>query len=263
MGASLASNTPRCVVLISHTCHVSNTKQSHRPSYYHSFIDPFLRSFTHTQVFASLGVPTALLCREEAFLPFLPEELRGAIKAEMARDGIQVIHSDVQTFAVDDDGKGGAGKQVRFAFEDGGTLAVDLCLYSGGRDANSEKIGCENVGVGIGKYGRVLVDRDFRTANPRIFAIGDVVGPPGLASFAQQAARVVTDLLFRTEEEEEAAEEEAAKRKKKKEAEAEANKYAGALSSGGMPVCPGQWVRRSFPSSSLTYDTGFSVGTHT
>lgn len=168
-------------------------------------------------------MPTALLCREEAFLPFLPEELRQAIKADMGRNGIQVLHSDVARFEVDE--TDATDKKVRFAFEDGNSLAVDLCLYSGGRDANSEKIGCENVGVEIGKYGRVAVDKDFRTANPRIFAIGDVVGPPGLASFAQQAARVVTDRLFRTEEEEAAAE---AERKRK----AEANKYAGAFSLG-------------------------------
>jgi hypothetical protein len=138
----------------------------------------------------------------------------------------QVIHSDVTNFEVDEAGS----KLVRFAFEDGGELAVDLCLYSGGRDANSEKIGCENVGVEIGKYGRVVVDKDFRTANPRIFAIGDVVGPPGLASFAQQAARVVTDLLFRSEDEAAAA----AARKAKREEE-EASKYAGAC----LCVCIG------------------------
>jgi NAD(P) transhydrogenase len=74
-------------------------------------------------------------------------------------------------------------------------------LYSGGRDANSEKIGCENVGVTVGKYGRIQVDPNFRTTNPLVFAIGDVIGPPGLASFAQQSARVVTDMLFRWDEE--------------------------------------------------------------
>lgn len=158
-------------------------------------------------MFASLGIPTALLCREEAFLPFLPEELRQvcvhvcvcatdrtvhlskgffgssifvcvrsmegqtkkrpsiyqsqthhttqptppfhqAIKADMGRNGIQVLHSDVTSFEVDGDAVAqGDDKKVRFAFEDGGTLAVDLCLYSGGRDANSEKIGCEVKGT--------------------------------------------------------------------------------------------------------------------
>jgi len=152
----------------------------------------------------------------------------------------------VTKFEVDDAG----AKLVRFAFEGGREeeVAVDLCLYSGGRDANSEKIGCEHVGVEIGKYGRVLVDRDFRTANPRIFAIGDVVGPPGLASFAQQAARVVTDLLFRTEEEAEA---EAAAAKKKEEAEA--SKYAGACVRACVRACRGQldWGGWCWCSSSL------------
>ena len=160
-------------------------------------------SVEYATVFAALGLPTSLLCREEAFLPFLPQELREAIKADMARNGIDVVHAPVSRFEVGDD------KMVRFEFEEDGTeedggrrqLEVDLVLYSGGRDANSEKIGCENVGVEVGKYGRVVVDKDFRTANPRVFAIGDVVGPPGLASFAQQAARVVTDLLFRQEDE--------------------------------------------------------------
>lgn len=43
----------------------------------------------------------------------------------------------------------GAGLQIQ--------LEVDMVLYSGGRDANSEKIGCENVGVKIAKYGRIQV----------------------------------------------------------------------------------------------------------
>jgi len=219
-------------------------------------------SVEYATVFAALGLPTFLLCREEAFLPFLPKELQGAIKADMARNGIQIIHNPVSRFEVGDDrmvrrrmgemqeewhgGRQGKPKntrvpsrhihtppsfvppsiQVRFEFEnltstggegleeekdilveedDGGRkqIEVGLVLYSGGRDANSEKIGCENVGVEVGKYGRIIVDKDFRTANPRVFAIGDVIGPPGLASFAQQSARVVTDLLFREEKERE------------------------------------------------------------
>lgn len=167
-------------------------------------------SVEYATVFAAMGLPTSLLCREDAFLPFLPPELQTAIKADMARNGIEVIHNPVSRFEVGED------KMVRFEFEglrggeggpveedDGGRrqLEVGLVLYSGGRDANSEKIGCEEVGVEVGKYGRIVVDKDFRTGNPRVFAIGDVIGPPGLASFAQQSARVVTDLLFRGERE--------------------------------------------------------------
>jgi len=60
-------------------------------------------SVEYATVFAALGLPTSLLCREEAFLPFLPKELQGAIKADMARNGIEVIHNPVSRFEVGDD----------------------------------------------------------------------------------------------------------------------------------------------------------------
>jgi pyruvate/2-oxoglutarate dehydrogenase complex dihydrolipoamide dehydrogenase (E3) component len=77
-------------------------------------------------------------------------------------------------------------------------LKVDLVLYSGGRDANSDGLGCENVNIQIGRFGRILVDKNYRTtARPGfVYAIGDVIGPPGLASAAQQQGRSVVDALF-------------------------------------------------------------------
>jgi NADPH-dependent 2,4-dienoyl-CoA reductase/sulfur reductase-like enzyme len=60
-------------------------------------------SVEYATVFAALGLPTFLLCRKEAFLPFLPKELQGAIKADMARNGIQIIHNPVSRFEVGDD----------------------------------------------------------------------------------------------------------------------------------------------------------------
>ena len=49
-------------------------------------------------------------------------------------------------------------------------LRVDLVLFSGGRDANTESLKCDAVDVKIGRYGRVVVDADCRTSNPDIFA---------------------------------------------------------------------------------------------
>jgi pyruvate/2-oxoglutarate dehydrogenase complex dihydrolipoamide dehydrogenase (E3) component len=49
-------------------------------------------------------------------------------------------------------------------------LRVDLVLYSGGRDANTEELQCEAAGVKMGQYGRVAVDSEGRTSNEHIFA---------------------------------------------------------------------------------------------
>ena len=62
-------------------------------------------------------------------------------------------------------------------------LKVDLVLYSGGRNANSEGLGLESVNVSTTKYGKIVVDQTCRS---NIYAIEDVIGPPGLASAAQQ-----------------------------------------------------------------------------
>eukprot|EP00903_Cladosiphon_okamuranus_P010142 g9603.t1 len=76
-------------------------------------------------------------------------------------------------------------------------LRVDLVLYSGGRDANTETLGCADAGVDLARYGRIKVDGSFRTSNPRVYAVGDVTGPPGLASSAQMGGRAVASYLFK------------------------------------------------------------------
>ena len=59
---------------------------------------------------------------------------------------------------------------------------MDLLLFSGGRDANSDGLDLEVVQVDVGKYGRIVVDPStfHTTSQQSIYAIGDVIGPPGL-----------------------------------------------------------------------------------
>lgn len=73
-----------------------------------------------------------------------------------------------------------------------------MMLYSGGRNANSQNLACEEVGIATGIYERIIVDKQYRTtARPsKVYAIGDVTGPPGLASSAQQQGRALVDRLF-------------------------------------------------------------------
>jgi NAD(P) transhydrogenase len=58
-----------------------------------------------------------------------------------------------------------------------------------GRDCNTEDLGLQALGVKLGPRGVIDVDQDFRTSVPSIFAAGDVVGPPGLASVSMEQGR--------------------------------------------------------------------------
>ena len=62
-------------------------------------------------------------------------------------------------------------------------LKVDMVLCSTGRDANSEGLGLDKVHCNIGQYGRIQIDSNQKTtATSEIYAVGDVIGPPGTAT---------------------------------------------------------------------------------
>eukprot|EP00611_Tribonema_gayanum_P015792 TRINITY_DN276_c2_g1_i2.p1 TRINITY_DN276_c2_g1~~TRINITY_DN276_c2_g1_i2.p1 ORF type:complete len:661 (-),score=253.92 TRINITY_DN276_c2_g1_i2:740-2524(-) len=147
----------------------------------------------YATVLARLGVGVSLLCQDKDFMSFLTEELRDALRKRMVRDRVLFVNAKVRRIDV------GSDKLVRVLLEEQPRqpkrLRVDMVLYSGGRDANSEGLLCEAAGIEIGRFGRVMVDDTGCTANKDVYAVGDVVGA-GLASAAAQQGRGVADRLF-------------------------------------------------------------------
>jgi NAD(P) transhydrogenase len=161
----------------------------------------------YATVLAKLGVGVSLICQEKDFLPFLETELREALKRRMRRNHVLFVSEEVKAIEIDETGssfiKVSLHPSTRLPARPLSRppverkLKVDLLLYSAGRDANSEKIGLENVNCNITRYGRIVIDKYQRTtATSEVFAVGDVIGPPGLASAAQQQARALTERLF-------------------------------------------------------------------
>lgn len=165
----------------------------------------------YATVLAELGVGVSLLCPEADFMPFLEAELRDKLKRRMKSGHVLFVHECIKEIVVgnnDDPLKVVLEPRVlpskmtvshtRILPER--RLTVDLLLYSGGRDANSEGLGLENIGVKIGKYGRIVVNNQYQCTSSdnnrySVFAIGDVIGS-GLASAAQQQGRMVAEDLF-------------------------------------------------------------------
>jgi NAD(P) transhydrogenase len=158
----------------------------------------------YATVFAQLGVGVSLICSDDEFLPFLEEEIRSSLRERMSREHILFVRDTVREIRVDNSSIGvvlNPSISKRTPMRDRVTperrLKVDLVLYSGGRNANSEGLELEAVNVSTSKYGRIVVDKAFRTTSSKsIYAIGDVIGPPGLASAAQQHGRSVSETLF-------------------------------------------------------------------
>ena len=79
---------------------------------------------------------------------------------------------------------------VRVHLSDGRKLTVDTVLVTLGRCGNTEGLGLQEVGVEMDERGLVKVDKSYRTNVPNIFAVGDVVGMPALASTSMEQGRI-------------------------------------------------------------------------
>jgi len=88
------------------------------------------------------------------------------------------------------------GEHARVNLSDGSSLYSDVVLFSAGRVGNTEGLGLEELGVKCNQRGYVLVDKNYRTAVPSIYAAGDVIGFPALASTAMEQSRVAVCHAF-------------------------------------------------------------------
>lgn len=144
----------------------------------------------------------SLICPENEFMPFLEVELRETLRRRMKKSHILFVHEPISVIDLEEDcirvtllPRVQERELYRRVLPER-KLRVDLVLYSGGRTANTDALGCERVGIEIGKYGRVKVDDKGRTSSfQSVYAVGDVTGA-GLASTAQQQGRKVSEILF-------------------------------------------------------------------
>jgi NAD(P) transhydrogenase len=142
-------------------------------------------------IFAALGVKVTIVNSKSRLLAHLDAEVGEALRRQItSRLGIAVqTNVDVTEIAVE-------GEHARVVLSDGSTLYSDVVLYSAGRVGNTEGLGLEELGVRCNARGFVQVDKTYRTAVPSVYAAGDVIGFPALASTAMEQARVAVCHAF-------------------------------------------------------------------
>ncbi len=120
-------------------------------------------------IFAGMGVESHLSYRGPLFLRNFDQDVREFVAEELPKKGIK-LHFNSNVDAIEKQ----ADDTYLVKFKEGNTLEVDLVLYATGRTPNVTDIGLENVPVKQGPNGAILVDDEFRTSVPNIFALGDV-----------------------------------------------------------------------------------------
>jgi NAD(P) transhydrogenase len=133
--------------------------------------------------FAALGSEVHLVDGSDVLLPTLDTEVSRALMLAMAHNGI-VFHWNerANSCAVSTDG-------VILTLSSGGRLAVDAVLVATGRKGNTEKLNLPVAGITVSSRGLVTVDEHLRTEAPHVYAAGDVIGFPALASTSMEQGR--------------------------------------------------------------------------
>lgn len=129
-------------------------------------------------IFHGLGVPTTQLYRRELFLRGFDEDLRRELAEAMRRDGVD-LRFGVNVTRIDRHGEG-----LTATLTDGGTIEADCILYATGRRPLTGDLGLEAAGVRTRDNGAIIVDEQYRTNVPSIYAVGDVTDRVNLTPVA-------------------------------------------------------------------------------
>jgi NAD(P) transhydrogenase len=145
----------------------------------------------YASTFNALGCEVHVVDGRDALLPFLDAEFSKRLESAMAGLGVRFHWKErVKSCRAP---KRGA---IRLELSSGKRLAVDAVLVAAGRRACVDGLGLEAAGLAVDERGLLKVDAKFRTGVPRIFAAGDVVGFPSLASVSAEQARVAVCAAF-------------------------------------------------------------------
>ena len=137
-------------------------------------------------IFAALGIGVTLVDTRDRLLPYLDREVVAILEREITRLGITILHDDRHTAI---ERIAGAPPRVRCTLRHAGALEADALLYCVGRDGNTGGIGLELLGLVPNDYGLLAVNEHFQTALPHVYAVGDVIGYPALASTSMEQGR--------------------------------------------------------------------------
>ncbi|MDI9245840.1 Si-specific NAD(P)(+) transhydrogenase [Marinobacter sp. CHS3-4] len=150
----------------------------------------------YASIFAGLGVKVDLINPGSRLLTFLDDEISDALSYHLRNNGVLVRHNETYE-SVDGDDHG-----VVLSLQSGKKIRADAFLWCNGRSGNTEKLGLENIGLTPNGRGQLAVDEHYRTDVENIYAAGDVIGWPSLASAAYDQGRsassdIVKDEYFR------------------------------------------------------------------
>ncbi len=144
----------------------------------------------YASMLRNLEMKVNLVNQRDRLLDFLDEEIVDALSYHLRDRGILVRHREAyQKVEPCDDG-------VVLHLQSGKQLKTDVLLWAAGRSGNTDNMGLEAIGLQPDSRGTLNVNEQFQTAVPHIYAVGDVIGFPALASAAYTQGRLAASHIL-------------------------------------------------------------------
>jgi len=140
-------------------------------------------------MFAALGVKVTVVEKRGVLVGGMDLEISHALRERMEEDGVRFLMND-SVAAVH------CGDRVGVRLESGEEVPTEAVLVSSGRCGATQTLNLEAVGIVANERGQIKVDATFQTTVPHVYAAGDVIGFPALASTAMEQARLAMSHAF-------------------------------------------------------------------
>ena len=144
----------------------------------------------YASIFVNLGAKVTLVNTQDRLLSFLDEEIAEALSYHLREQGCLIRHQEEYERVEPRE------RDVVMHLKSGRKIKSDVLLWANGRTGNSDEMGLEGLGIALNSRGQVQVDECYRTALPHIYAVGDVIGPPALASAASVQGRFASQHIL-------------------------------------------------------------------
>jgi NAD(P) transhydrogenase len=137
----------------------------------------------YASIFANLGLKVNLVNTRDRLLAFLDDEITDALGYHLREQGVILRHlEEYESVEADDD-------RVTLNLKSGKRLRSDLLLWANGRSGNTAELGLDAIGIEINHRGQIEVNENYQTSSDHVYAVGDVIGLPGLASASYDQGR--------------------------------------------------------------------------
>jgi NAD(P) transhydrogenase len=148
----------------------------------------------YASMFAALGVRVTVVDRRPRLLPFVDAEIIDTLAYHLRENRVTLrLGESVHGVELLEDE---TGEKVRIVLDSGKQIVTEKALYSIGRTGNTGKLSLEAAGIQPDDRGRILVNEHYQTSAPSVYAVGDVIGFPSLASTSMEQGRLAACHAF-------------------------------------------------------------------